>query len=343
MAIHHAHKKQAADMGITLEEAGDVVRAFHPSTATEWYATDGKTAIKQGYAILNMAEKLPDLRFVVEGRAFAGRVRDTNSGFLSVQSASPQRLFEHAVAGELEWDTGESPVTTGEVVDKIEDTLGNGSLEGSAHSADQNFGTTHSAASDTKTIERDAKGVPLDGAVAYKEGFSAADCPFSSETEDDEEYQNFEDWNTAWDEAADAATEEEPEHTGSVVKDTYRARYAELGHPTHCGDWLANILNNLVQGKKATDLARFEAICEANGVDLSKYDRGNPGWQGRLRMTGRNLLAKKVYLAGGVLKTPIEGADPEYRAPADWMASQRFKMPKAEQSKPIPEAGQAAQ
>lgn len=325
MAIHHAHKKQAADMGITLEEAGDVVRAFHPSTATEWYATDGKTAIKQGYAILNMAERLPDLRFVVEGKAFAGRLRDINSGFLSVAVASPQQMFEHAVNEKIEWNKGESPVT----VDKIEDTFGE--IVQDKNDKGEPVPTE---------IQRNDKGVPLDGTVAYKEGFSAADCPFTTETEDDEEYQNFEDWNTAWDEAADAATEEDDGESkgGSVVKDTYRARYAELGHPTHCGDWLANILNNLVQGKKATDLARFEAICEANGVDLSKYDRGNPGWQGRLRMTGRNLLAKKVYLAGGVLKTPIEGADPEYRAPADWMAGQRFKMPKAEQSKPVPTA-----
>lgn len=331
MAIHHAHKKQAADMGITLEEVDDVVRAFHPSTATEWYATDGKTAIKQGYAILNMAEKMPDLRYTVEGRAFAGRLRDINSGFLSVAIASPQQLFEHAVEGNIEWSTGESPVT----VDKIEDTL-----DVVSNKDENGDPTPHEV--DAKVpveIQRNDKGVPLDGAVAYKEGFSAADCPFTSETEDDKEYENYENWNNAWDEAADAATEEdEDKHTGSVVKDTYRARYAELGHPTHCGDWLANILNNLVQGKKATDLARFETICEANGVDLSKYNRDTPGWQGRLRMTGRNLLAKKVYLAGGVLKTPVEGADPEYRAPADWMAGQRFKMPKAEQGKPVPTA-----
>lgn len=312
-------------MGITLEEVGDVVRGFHPSTATEWYGADGKTTIKQGYAILNMADKLPDVRYAVEGRAFAGRLRDTATGNLSSDVASPQALFERLVAGEIEWDTGDDPVETGEVVDDIGDTL-----DASTEIQSGNSG------SNAPVIERGAAGVPVDGAIAYKEGFTAADCPFTSETEDDEEYAKFEKWNDDWDAAADAATDDEENKGGSVVKDAYRARYAELGHPNHCGDWLANLLNNLVQGKSQTDIARFEAICDANGVDLSKYNRTTPGWQGRLRMTGRNLLSKKVYLAGGVIKTPVSGADPEYRAPADWMAAQRFKMPKAEQAKPTP-------
>src|SRR6188508_1733523 len=57
--------------------------------------------------------------------------------------------------------------------------------------------------------------VPEDGAEAYRLGFSAADCPFSSETEDEGEYDKFIQWNEAWDAAADEA---EPEPTGSVVK-----------------------------------------------------------------------------------------------------------------------------
>jgi hypothetical protein len=170
-------------------------------------------------------------------------------------------------------------------------------------------------------IERNAAGIPLDGGQAHKEGFTASDCPYTSETDDEEEYAEYERWNTEFDEHAD----EEEEDKGSVVAEKYRAKYAEMGHPTHCGDDLATLLNNLCQTKNETDLGRFEAICNANGVDLSKYNRTTNGWQGRLRMTGRNLLARKVYEAGGLLHTPIEGADPEgYKMSDEWMATRRY-------------------
>jgi hypothetical protein len=70
-------------------------------------------------------------------------------------------------------------------------------------------------------------------------------------------------------------------------------------------------------------LPRFEAIMAANGVDLSKYNRTTNGWQGRLRMTGRNILAGRVFAAGGVVLTPIEGAEAQYTLSSDWMASRR--------------------
>ena len=168
-------------------------------------------------------------------------------------------------------------------------------------------------------IERNDKGVPLDGGIAHAEGFTAADCPYSSE--DEEEYEDFERWNAEFDTHADEAEEEKG---GSVVKEEYRARYAEMGHPTHCGDDMAVILNNLCQTKSETDLARFEAICEANGVSLAKYNRTTNGWQGRLRMTGRNMLARRVFEAGGVLKTPVEGAEPQYQMSAEWMATRKY-------------------
>lgn len=199
--------------------------------------------------------------------------------------------------------------------------------------------------------------VPQDGKEAFLAGFTAADCPY------DEEHPNFDTWNADWDAAADEASEQRPEEDGgkagelsdgefeegdgaegepppaSVVKEEYRARYAEAGHPTHCGDELAVLLNNLCLTKKGIDLPRFEHICEANGVDLSKYNRTTKGWQGRLRMTGRNKLAGKVFAAGGVLRTAIlkvdpnneelseaiylEGAEPEYKLSTEWMASRR--------------------
>lgn len=187
-----------------------------------------------------------------------------------------------------------------------------------------------------RLIERNEHGVPLDGAIAFAEKFTAADCPFTSEEPEDgeesDEYERFLKWNEDFDNAADAAEEDEGGGGGSVVAGKYRARYAEMGHPTHCGDDLAVILNNLClvgEGHKATiDLPRFEAICAANGVDLSKYNRTRNGWQGRLRMTGRNMLARRVYEADGVLLTPIEGAEPQYKMSGEWMESRRFKATK---------------
>jgi hypothetical protein len=165
--------------------------------------------------------------------------------------------------------------------------------------------------------------VPEDGGEAYRRGFTAADCPYSSE-EDAEEYEKFERWNTEWDEAADAA---EPEPTGSVVKEEYRARYAEMGHPTHCGDWLAEFLNDMciVGDKGETDLLRFEMICNANGVSLEKYNRTTNGWQGRLRMTGRNLLKAVVVRTGHILVPNGDGLIDKYEADSEWMTAKAPK------------------
>jgi len=174
------------------------------------------------------------------------------------------------------------------------------------------------------TMEDRINGIPTSGAIAYKEGVMAGDCPFL------EGSPEADIWYTEWDEAADKATAdgEKPKGPGSVVTNRYRAHYSDLGHPTHCGDELAILLNNICSNKAGTNLQIFEAICVANGVNLSKYDRKAKGWQGRLRMTGRNLLAKKVRENNGVLKMP-DGD--EYRLSQDWVieAGLKFK-PKVE-------------
>lgn len=179
--------------------------------------------------------------------------------------------------------------------------------------------------------------VPEDGAQAYAEGWTAADCPYPEpdEESDEEPDGNFEAWNEAFDAAADAAQEaEDEEPTGSVVKPEYRMRYAEAGHPNHCGDWLADTLNNLILGKTHTDIDNFEDLCNANNVSLAKYKREGNGWQGRLRMTGRNLLAKQVFLADGVMNITktlqaLTDGNATLRAPGEWMTAQRFKGKKA--------------
>jgi hypothetical protein len=167
------------------------------------------------------------------------------------------------------------------------------------------------------------------GAVAFAEGTPAGDCPYSSEepdddSDDDTSYEDFIRWNEEWDTAADAKSEEDESKGGTVVAAKYRAKYAEDGHPTHCGDWLAETLNDIVLNKEGTNIELFEQIADMNGVSLAKYKRDGVGWQGRLRMTGRNLMAKKVYQNEGKLVLP-ETLGGFKQAPAEWMATQRFK------------------
>jgi hypothetical protein len=110
----------------------------------------------------------------------------------------------------------------------------------------------------------------------------------------------------------------------SVVKPTYKHRYAEraatagLGKVAQrsCWDWLAQELAaECLEGTKIS-IERFIALLDANGVDHSRWNNRNKGWEGRLRMTGR-LALQKVVAANGHLKT-AEGA--ELEAPADWIA-----------------------
>jgi len=126
---------------------------------------------------------------------------------------------------------------------------------------------------------------------------------------------------------SDGDEDEEVETTGSVVPDVFKKRYAEAGHPGHCGDWLAVTLNSLCQisdGKKViTDLDRLEAIANANDVSPDRVDRlgtATNGWQGRYRMTVRNMLAKKVADKGFLFIPEGCGvkADEERPAPKDW-------------------------
>lgn len=141
------------------------------------------------------------------------------------------------------------------------------------------------------------------------------------------------DWLEYRSELSDEETEAEEEEAeddegslgGSVVAARYRAKYAEAGHPTHCGDWLATTLINLTANDAGTNITQFEAICTVNGVDLAKYDRVSHGWQGRIRMTGRNMLARRVFFGGGALHLP-DGST--LHAPKEWMDAQKYKAPK---------------
>jgi hypothetical protein len=134
-----------------------------------------------------------------------------------------------------------------------------------------------------------------------------------------------------------AEEDAEEEKTGSVVKPVYRARYKEGGHPTNCGDELAFFLKDYCKSTEAQSLAIFEHVCELNGVNLAKYNRTTHGWQGRLRMTGRNILSRVVFEAGGKL---ILQNDEVHQMSGEWMANQRFKREK--QPEVVAEAQPAA-
>lgn len=138
--------------------------------------------------------------------------------------------------------------------------------------------------------------------------------------------------------------EDGEERSGTVVPDKFKKLYAEASKErggVDCGDWLADQLAKFClvpvkEGRKklVTDVDRFVDICTANGVDGKKLDAlrtGNRGWQGRLRMTGRNLLTP-IIASKGVLFVPAgHGAkdDTEVKAPKQWCLDNAPK-PKAE-------------
>lgn len=177
---------------------------------------------------------------------------------------------------------------------------------------------------DTVSITIRGTGIEVKGmraAAAYKKAVelwqdSRSDLDIEDEEEDNEVQEEIE---------AEAREADEEERVGgSVVSTTYRAKYAEAGHPNTCGDWLANILNDYCLNKEGFSIEQFEPICAMNGVDLSKYNRETRGWQGRLRMTGRNLLGRRIALKG-VLVLP----DKEVKVDAEWLAAQKYQKPKA--------------
>lgn len=326
MAIHHAQIRQAEQYGFTLEERPPHVRAFHPSTATQIFGVSAKDAIAQMLAFLNIHSKDPDVRFNTSpDEVRLGWLR-RGDAWWNTEPSTPVDLYRNFDSAEWKIDAflegaksdtgymggaygGDEPQPTGETVDRIEDTF-----EPDPHPKDPPVDAT-------PVIARSGNGVPLDGAIAYKEGIMAGDNPFPEGSPEGDI------WDSQWDQAADEAPGPAEKRTGTVVASRYRTKYAEEGHPNHCGDWLAELLNNFCVGDKHTDLETFERICAMNGVDTSKYNRTTNGWQGRIRMTGRNLLAKVVFDKGQIVvpNAEMESGEQVITAPADWMASRPYK------------------
>ena len=119
----------------------------------------------------------------------------------------------------------------------------------------------------------------------------------------------------------------------SVVNSSYKAKYkqraAEMARKPKdvaakalarsCCDWLAvELARRTLTTEKKPKLVvpAFEAILDANGVKHDHWNRTTPGWQGRLRMTGR-LALQRVVAEAGELSLPDGSA---LAAPKNWIA-----------------------
>lgn len=122
--------------------------------------------------------------------------------------------------------------------------------------------------------------------------------------------------------------EDEPRASGSVVPESYRAKYRlESTTGRSNGDWLAEQLaNDTLDGKGNLQLEDFRAVLSNNGVDQTgKWARlpesGGRGWQGRFRMNGRQVLEKLVTKAA-IYVDPI-GA--RHTPSAEWLETMQTK------------------
>jgi hypothetical protein len=285
MGVHHTKIKQAMQIGCHLSESTNHrYRIFWPQRSVELFGHTIDEALDEMRATQSILHFNPDYKVITNHSDTTVTLMNRITGKIMKQTpAQPTEIWAIIEAEEDQWVVPlNEPLQEDEMSDRI-------------------------------------NGVHINGAVAFKEGVPAADCPYIDESDD------FSRWNNEWDEAADQA--ENPPPKGSVVTNRYRATYSEYGHPTHCGDELAILLNNLCLNKAGINLELFEAICAANGVNLTRYNRTTKGWQGRLRMTGRNLLAKRLKSTGGKLIMPPNMTPDSYTLSYDWMvqAEQKYK------------------
>lgn len=131
------------------------------------------------------------------------------------------------------------------------------------------------------------------------------------------------------------ADEEEPKVSGSVVPEAYRTLYKQVSSNGQSnGDWLAEWLVAATNGVNGFNADDFRAICEANHMDLTKGwallpTSGQPGWQGRYRMNGRQVMEKIAAKQGFILdaqgephKLPMAFWEQLQAKHAKWLAKQ---------------------
>ena len=131
---------------------------------------------------------------------------------------------------------------------------------------------------------------------------------------------------------AEAEVAEEAAKPNSVVAPKYKDKYLEAARANGWRgkaakrsnwDWLSQQVAAVCLNEKGKiRIGDFLALLEANGVDYSRWQNRNKGWEGRLRMTGRVAL-QKVVANSGVLKFPDFMSVKEAAAPDEWAA--KFK------------------
>lgn len=121
--------------------------------------------------------------------------------------------------------------------------------------------------------------------------------------------------------------EEEPKHSGSVVPEAYRTLYRTVSSTGRSnGDWLAERLAMDTLRVDTLDIEAFIAILLNNGVAMTgkwaemRFSQ-TPGWRGRFRMNGRQVLEKMVLKARSY--ADLTGAS---HTPSDqWLADMTSK------------------
>jgi len=129
----------------------------------------------------------------------------------------------------------------------------------------------------------------------------------------------------------DAEIEAQIALPASVVKANYKRKYRDRARAAgirskaakrSAWDWLAETLAGEILTEKAKlKVDAFVAILEANGIEapLTRWPSQTPGWEGRLRMTGR-LCLQRIVAEAGVLLIPTEDGFEELVPPAEWVA-----------------------
>lgn len=154
----------------------------------------------------------------------------------------------------------------------------------------------------------------VDAISLMKRAFTEAHQP----DDEDEESEMLE----AEEAEEEAEAEEDPQPSGDVVKPEYRARYTENGSGGRgCNDWMMQLLDEMIGTGKHLNVEAMDRLAQLNNINLDKYSRTSRGWQGRLRMTFRNILARKVWKEGFLINFNEEkvNADPQ------WVAEQKYK------------------
>lgn len=113
----------------------------------------------------------------------------------------------------------------------------------------------------------------------------------------------------------DEGANEEDDAPHSVVPEHYKAEYKAIGvNGQDNGDFLARAFSDYCRVGDKIDVFRVERLLSRNGIEREPIP-GNRGWEGRYRMTARNMLARRIsddgtlYVPANLTGTTGEGKD----------------------------------